>query len=1372
MLIPDPFPSAPAPTTVRPRPAPDLGAALERLNDRYLEPFRDPASPEEQRERDRRGPSFKVNRIVAGSLEAVSYPEQVLDTALAFSTVSLGAAVEWPAATQNCLHMGSPHKHLHSLLSPPLTSVGPIRLGNCVSVLIHGQPAARVGDIGLAASCGTLTPFYEIKTGSSKVFIGGARAARNFDLTLHCHLTVVTSWKELAVDLLVPAAADAGTVLSEYLAADESSQRAKHTGMDADAEDDRARAESLAADSKGHALAAGLHSAQAMANLKAGAARLLMGKDPGIPTCLGQIITGHADVLIGGFPVPPSMDMVKAAFSKPLSPVERALHGIGAASFGFMTLARQLNVIDPALRHYTGHPVDVVTGNLVFDAVDLDLPGTLPLRLTRHYSSSWSPRNSPLGRGWSHSLDEAVWLESRHIVYRAEDGREIEFPRSDASEIYAPLHRLTLRHLGPDRWQIEDHEGIRRDFAAIAGDPRPGQARLIERSDRVGHSLRLHYDEHARLVSVHADGDRKIRLHHDEQGRLIQVDLPNPDADGFVPHIRYVHESDDLVEIHDALGQVTRYQHDRHRIIHETLPTGLCFHFEYDSETSDAACVRTWGDGGILDHRLIYDRARRTTVVINACNETTTYRADPRGLVTEIVDPRGATTRFEYDERMLLTSTIDALGHVTRHEHDARGNCTRTTGPDGAITTTQYDPNLDLPILRTDPAGGTWRWTYDPCGRLVRATDPLGRSTVHHHELSEGTHHVEAIVSPDGRSELRTHDQAGRLIRHRPPDGSKHTFFYDRRGRLRQHLDDRGRSETREYDLLGRLTRHALPTGETRLYSHDARGRIIRTCDDRSDLRCGYNGLGWLATCGEASAAPYTLERDLEGRINRVAGPAGTLLRIERDAAGQVRSTVDALGIARRYTRDLLGRVVAVRRPGGKLTRYTRDPAGRVTEIAHDDGVRDSLSYRADGALQAAVRTHADGQVTTVRRELDALGRVTREYQDDHAVALEYDLRDRLTRLRSSVGADLRFVYDERGLSRVEIPHEPWALAFERDRDGREQARHLPGEILSWWQTDRLGRPAEHGIVASRPPQIHRQRRYAWTGTRLDRIEETARRRPPTLPPLNAVASLQHDAEGRRLQSNLADGTSWKYQWSGAGELIAATTTDTTISYRHDALGRRISRTCNGVETRWFWHGDVPLHSWTDHGWRDAATWVFEPGGFTPLARITPTSRHAIVGDQLGTPLAAFDERGQLSWSAEFDERGQPRTVRGDASVCPFRFPGQTADPDTGLSYNRFREYDPATGHYLSPDPLGLLGGLDPYAYVDDPRTHTDVYGLSTDQPTSPAAYLVSQMVPDIGLNDFMPFPLSHVFQRTVGPADTQTMISIALGTPRPGPCD
>jgi RHS repeat-associated protein len=60
----------------------------------------------------------------------------------------------------------------------------------------------------------------------------------------------------------------------------------------------------------------------------------------------------------------------------------------------------------------------------------------------------------------------------------------------------------------------------------------------------------------------------------------------------------------------------------------------------------------------------------------------------------------------------------------------------------------------------------------------------------------------------------------------------------------------------------------------------------------------------------------------------------------------------------------------------------------------------------------------------------------------------------------------------------------------------------------------------------------------------------------------------------------------------------------------------------------------------------------------------------------------------------------------------PLRFPGQYFDAETGLFYNMARDYDPGTGRYIQPEPLGIAGDINLYRYArNNPLSFIDPDG-------------------------------------------------------------
>ncbi|MFP1757132.1 RHS repeat domain-containing protein [Lonsdalea quercina] len=200
----------------------------------------------------------------------------------------------------------------------------------------------------------------------------------------------------------------------------------------------------------------------------------------------------------------------------------------------------------------------------------------------------------------------------------------------------------------------------------------------------------------------------------------------------------------------------------------------------------------------------------------------------------------------------------------------------------------------------------------------------------------------------------------------------------------------------------------------------------------------------------------------------------------------------------------------------------------------------------------------------------------------------------------------------------------------------------------------------------------------------------------------------------------------WHYRWDSRNQLRAVDTPGgETWYYRYDPFGRRVSKRCaeRGESVRYLWDGDqiaevrhyrqgqqTSRRHWVHNGWELVVQQRHTAAGGWETDFVSSAPN--------GAPQALYDSEGELCWQAPKATLWGQRTVAETESADPgLAFAGQLRDSESGLCYNRFRYYDPAGGGYISPDPIGVLGGESNYSYAPNPITWIDPLGLKCGVP-------------------------------------------------------
>lgn len=1000
-------------------------------------------------------------------------------------------------------------------------------------------------------------------------------------------------------------------------------------------------------------------------------------------------------------------------------------------------------------------PVDVATGEVCITAEDFVLPGALPLRLSRMYSTGQEGATC-FGPRWRSNWGECIEERGEGIFYYVTgNGCRWRFSLSGGRDAQGWYRNVTAPRLR-FRPSASGFEVLNADRHLLSFARKASERWLLTRiADSNANAIDFDYDDQGALSCVETTGGYRLRVETD-RAQIAKISL---ELGGNRLHDLVSYEYDaagNLSGIVNGSGLPFRYEYDDAGCVHLWADReGTWYTYRYDER---GRCIEAWGNDDTFHYRLQYDDARRKVAVSDSYENTTIYTHDERDRITEILDAQGGVTRTEWDVAGNKLSETDPAGRTVRYSYNSDGELVSATDPEGHATQIEYN-ELRLPAALIDVAGKRWIRSYDGRGNLI-ATGLEQRPGWRYERDHFGN--VKNVIDPIGNVRSFSYNDAG--LTTGVSDWQQHWTFLERDalGRVVKMLDPLERLTMYNYDQLSKLSSAVLPDESRLTWRYDSEGCLAEhiTADGKR-YRYAHGAFDKLAAIQKPSGSVVKFRYDQELRLSEVENERGERYRYQYDALGRVSAEVDFSGRRLRYRYDGSGWLVERWNGKGERTEYTWGAAGQLVERRSEDGTFALFRYDILGQL-----LEAENESTKVTFTRDDFGRVIREAQGQHWVSSEYDARGFRIQRATDSGSSAAFTYDENGrLIQLGLPGTA-GFTFERDVVGRETQRHFgsskrEGAFLrqSFDPVDRL--VSQFATASTGEATVDRSFRYDATSNPIEiddrrwgssfydydpdgrvlserrtdgyverftydpagdlvgsarRLESGSLRIESRW--LGRGGKLQQAAETRYIYD--ADGRVvekrnktkvWTYEWTVEGQLrTVVTPTGERWVYEYDAFGRRIRKQGQSGGTVFVWDGPVVAEQIQP---RRTATWIFEPASFRPLAKQENGRAYACVTDQAGTPRELLDKHGELAWSVRLSVWGGTDQIRGQATECHVRFQGQWFDEESGLAYNLNRYYEPETGRYLSPDPIGLEGGARSYGYVHNPMAWVDPCGLA-----------------------------------------------------------
>jgi RHS repeat-associated protein len=895
-------------------------------------------------------------------------------------------------------------------------------------------------------------------------------------------------------------------------------------------------------------------------------------------------------------------------------------------------------------------------------------------------------------------------------------------------------------------WRIKDPRG---NYQTEVGYDAYGRRTSL--SNALGRTTWFEYDRPARRQIQMTDaGGRRWVDTFDRKGRMLAH------ADPLNATALFAYDAGgNVISRTEPLGWKTTYAYDlRSNLIAETNALGLVrrwvihptynkpveaidqlnwsTYFAYDA----AGNLLTNYDGlGVLALNTYYTNGLLKTSA-DGNGHATSFSYTPEGFLETKTDPATNTWRYGHNELgwplaitnpldQVVTFTYDVNGRqltmtdplrTFSKSYDANGNVLAESDAKGAVTRYVYDA-ANQRTQMVDRASNSWAYTYTSRGALETSTDPLTNSLT---RTYDDVNRLIRVTDPLGNVERMEYDDNGNTVATVDKLDRRYTRSYDRLNRVVAETDPLGNTRATTYDAAGRIKTIKLPKGYTSTHDYDNRGRLIRWLDPENlKWEYAYDGVANITNITDAMDGHYVMayglmnERIMERnqdsitwrygydkllRLNQQTDPNGTTRNIVYDDVGRIDLVWFSTGRSDNYQyNDTSDNVYGLSRnmpPPASSTdcAFKYDSMDRVIEYTGPFPINNTVKYAYDAAGRLAVVVYPENKIVTNR--FDSLGRLQK--QTDWAsreLAYTWDKANRMGSRQYPNGVTQTNTYDAAGrltgLSYLGTGGNALiALEYAFDRNGNKVS-HLEQGTLRW----------------SMPARIDEQANFTASGRLVDSTD--------AFNPANAF-TYAYDAAGN-MTSAVSAVESYALTYDEDNRALSITWRTNgiarTIQNRYDALGRRVSKKDNGVETRYVldpsgrmerilcdMNGSSQITAWYVHG--PDLSYRVDSGGILSV----------YLADAQANVIAVADATTNLVTKYAYTPYGRLLGVSG-VQTDPFRFVGShgVMQDLPGLYFMRARYYSANAAMFVSVDPVRNIG----------PTWRPSAYGYASGNPNS-----------------------------------------------------